>query len=113
MTRIYPPSVVAKFGGTSVADFDAMNRSASIVLADQDVRLVVLSASAGVTNLLVELSEGLETHQQLDKLETLRAIQYKIISRLKQPSVISTEIDNLLNNIQRLAQTAMVSPSDA
>ena len=113
MTRIYPPSVVAKFGGTSVADFDAMNRSASIVLADQDVRLVVLSASAGVTNLLVELSEGLETHQQLDKLETLRAIQYKIISRLKQPSVISTEIDNLLNNIHRLAQTAMVSPSDA
>ena len=113
MTRIYPPSVVAKFGGTSVADFDAMNRSASIVLADQDVRLVVLSASAGVTNLLVELSEGLETHQQLDKIETLRAIQYNIISRLKQPSVISTEIDNLLNNIRRLAQTAMVSPSDA
>lgn len=113
MTRIYPPSVVAKFGGTSVADFDAMNRSASIVLADQDVRLVVLSASAGVTNLLVELSEGLETHQQLDKLETLRAIQYNIISRLKQPSVISTEIDNLLNNIRHLAQTATVSPSDA
>lgn len=78
MTRIYPPSVVAKFGGTSVADFDAMNRSASIVLADQDVRLVVLSASAGVTNLLVELSEGLETHQQLDKLETLRAINTKL-----------------------------------
>ncbi|WP_407182210.1 lysine-sensitive aspartokinase 3 [Citrobacter europaeus] len=113
MTRIYPPSVVAKFGGTSVADFDAMNRSASIVLADHDVRLVVLSASAGVTNLLVELSEGLETHQQLDKLETLRAIQYNIISRLKQPSVISTEIDNLLNNIRHLAQTATVSPSDA
>ncbi len=113
MTRIYPPSVVAKFGGTSVAYFDAMNRSASIVLADQDVRLVVLSASAGVTNLLVELSEGLETHQQLDKLETLRAIQYNIISRLKQPSVISTEIDNLLNNIRHLAQTATVSPSDA
>ncbi|MBJ8376811.1 lysine-sensitive aspartokinase 3 [Citrobacter cronae] len=113
MTRIYPPSVVAKFGGTSVADFDAMNRSASIVLADQDVRLVVLSASAGVTNLLVELSEGLETHQQLDKLETLRAIQYNIISRLKQPSVISTEIDNLLNNIRRLAEAATVSPSDA
>lgn len=113
MTRIYPPFIVAKFGGTSVANFDAMNRSASIVLADQNVRLVVLSASAGVTNLLVELSEGLEIHQQLDKLETLRAIQYNIISRLKQPSVISKEIDNLLNNISRLSQTAAVSPSDA
>ena len=26
--------VVSKFGGTSVADFDAMNRSADIVLSD-------------------------------------------------------------------------------
>ncbi|VTP62422.1 Lysine-sensitive aspartokinase 3 [Leclercia adecarboxylata] len=50
--------VVAKFGGTSVADYDAMNRSADVVLADPDTRLVVLSASAGVTNLLVALAEG-------------------------------------------------------
>lgn len=51
--------VVSKFGGTSVADFDAMNRSADIVLSDANVRLVVLSASAGITNLLVALAEGL------------------------------------------------------
>ncbi|MGL5700418.1 MAG: lysine-sensitive aspartokinase 3, partial [Kluyvera sp.] len=70
MTRIYPQFIVAKFGGTSVADYDAMNRSASIVLADKNIRLVVLSASAGVTNLLVELAEGLESAQRLDKLET-------------------------------------------
>ncbi|THD29667.1 lysine-sensitive aspartokinase 3, partial [Pantoea sp. R102] len=44
--------IVAKFGGTSVADFDAMNRSADVVLSDANTRLVVLSASAGVTNLL-------------------------------------------------------------
>lgn len=113
MTRIYPQFIVAKFGGTSVADFDAMNRSASIVLADPNVRLVVLSASAGVTNLLVELSEGLESHLQFDKLETLRTIQYNIISRLKTPSIISTEIDNLLENIGRLAHIAMTSPSTA
>ena len=113
MTRIYPQFIVAKFGGTSVADFDAMNRSASIVLADPNVRLVVLSASAGVTNLLVELSEGLESHLQFDKLETLRTIEYNIISRLKNPSIISTEIDNLLENIGRLAHIAMTSPSTA
>lgn len=28
--------VVAKFGGTSVADYDAMNRSADVVLADPE-----------------------------------------------------------------------------
>lgn len=113
MTRIYPQLIVAKFGGTSVADFDAMNRSATLVLADPNVRLVVLSASAGVTNLLVELAEGLESHLQKDKLETLRAIQYSIISRLKQPAVISKEIETLLDNLARLAQMAEASPSAA
>lgn len=39
--------VIAKFGGTSVANFDAMNKSADIVLANNHVRVVVLSASAG------------------------------------------------------------------
>ena len=47
--------VVAKFGGTSVADFDAMNRSVDVALLDANTRVVVLSASAGVTNLLVAI----------------------------------------------------------
>ncbi|MGK9175399.1 lysine-sensitive aspartokinase 3 [Yokenella regensburgei] len=113
MTRIYPQIVVAKFGGTSVADFDAMNRSASIVLADSDVRLVVLSASAGVTNILVELAAGLPGGERLDKIETLRTIQYNIISRLKQPEAIGQEIDLLLENISRLAETAEHSATTA
>lgn len=113
MTRVYPQFVVAKFGGTSVADFDSMNRSASIVLADDHVRLVVLSASAGVTNLLVELSEGLESHDRMDKIATLRALQHNILSRLKSPSVIGKEIDQLLENIARLAETAWSTPSAA
>ncbi|MCS2167447.1 lysine-sensitive aspartokinase 3 [Scandinavium manionii] len=113
MTRVYPQFVVAKFGGTSVADFDSMNRSAGIVLADDHVRLVVLSASAGVTNLLVELSEGLESHERMDKIDTLRAIQHNIISRLKSPSVIGKEIDQLLENITRLAEVASITPSSA
>jgi len=113
MTRIYPHIVVAKFGGTSVADFDAMNRSASIVLADKDVRLVVLSASAGVTNILVELAAGLQSRDRLDKIDTLRTIQYNIISRLKQPDAIGQEIDRLLLNISRLAETAEHSATPA
>ncbi|MBB1201198.1 lysine-sensitive aspartokinase 3 [Enterobacteriaceae bacterium 89] len=113
MTRIYPHVVVAKFGGTSVADFDAMNRSARIVIANPDIRVVVLSASAGVTNLLVELAGGLDPLQRSDKLATLQAIQFAIISRLKQPSVISKEIENLLENISQLAQAAAESPSAA
>jgi len=113
MTHTYPHIIVAKFGGTSVADFDAMSRSATLVLADQNVRLVVLSASAGVTNLLVELASGLESPVRLDKIATLRALQYNIISRLKQPDAIGQEIDRLLDNISRLAEDAVNSPSAA
>ena len=48
---------VAKFGGTSVADFQAMLRCAQIIKNDETNRLVVVSASAGVTNYLVRLSQ--------------------------------------------------------
>lgn len=113
MTHTYPHIIVAKFGGTSVADFDAMSRSATLVLADKNVRLVVLSASAGVTNLLVELASGLESPVRLDKIATLHALQYNIISRLKQPDAIGQEIDRLLDNISRLAEDAVDSPSAA
>ena len=34
--------VVAKFGGTSVADFDAMNRSVDVALLDANTRVVVI-----------------------------------------------------------------------
>ena len=105
--------VVAKFGGTSVADFDAMNRSADVVLSDASVRVVVLSASAGVTNLLVALAEGLETPERLAKLDAIRAIQYAVLDRLSHPAVIRDEIERLLDNLATLAEAAASEPSTA
>ncbi|MCU6663524.1 lysine-sensitive aspartokinase 3 [Silvania hatchlandensis] len=105
--------VVAKFGGTSVADFDAMNRSADVVLADPNTRLVVLSASAGVTNLLVALAEGLEASERQVRLEALHKIQFDILDRLRNPSVISEEIERLLENIITLAEAASLATSTA
>jgi len=49
--------IVAKFGGSSMADLTAMNRSAT-VSRDQNANVVVVSAVYGVTNLLIELSEN-------------------------------------------------------
>ena len=105
--------VVAKFGGTSVADFDAMNRSANVVLDDAHVRLVVLSASAGITNLLVALAEGLEATERYVKLDTIRKIQYDILERLQNPTVIREEIDRLLENIATLSEAASLATSTA
>ena len=105
--------VVAKFGGTSVADYDAMNRSADVVLADPNTRLVVLSASAGVTNLLVSLSEGLEATERFVKLDALRKIQFDILEHLQNPNVIREEVERLLENITTLAEAASLATSSA
>ncbi|WP_075182837.1 lysine-sensitive aspartokinase 3 [Pantoea sp. 1.19] len=105
--------IVAKFGGTSVADFAAMNRSADVVLADDNTRLVVLSASAGVTNLLVSLAEGQEQEPRARLLDEIRRIQYAIIDKLSQPAVIREEIDRILDNITVLSEAAALANSTA
>ncbi len=105
------PLIVAKFGGTSVADFDAMNRSADVVLSDASTRLVVLSASAGVTNLLVALAEGQEQAQRAQLLDEIRRIQYAIIDRLAAPDVIRDEIDRVLENISMLSDATALANS--
>ncbi len=50
--------IVAKFGGSSVKDAEALMRSAKIVARDPDVRLVVVSATQGTTNHLEELCKA-------------------------------------------------------
>lgn len=113
MTHAASSLVVAKFGGTSVADYDAMNRSADVVLSDSGARLVVLSASAGVTNLLVALAEGLESTERFVKLDALRKIQFDILERLQNPNVIREEVERLLENITTLAEAASLAHSTA
>ena len=105
--------VVAKFGGTSVADFDAMNRSIDVALLDANTRIVVLSASAGVTNILVALAGGLEPTERFSQLDALRQIQFNILERLRYPNVIREEIERLLENITTLAEAAALASSTA
>lgn len=102
--------IVAKFGGTSVADYEAMNRSADIVLSRPDVKVVVLSASAGVTNLLVSLAEGQPDDERQHLLKNLGQIQYAIANRLRSAAVIHTEIERIIENVALLAAKATHSP---
>ncbi|MDR0217421.1 MAG: lysine-sensitive aspartokinase 3 [Enterobacteriaceae bacterium] len=116
MSSVFSPFshyAVAKFGGTSVADFDAMNNCADIVLANTDVRIVVLSASAGVTNLLVALASGCDSGKREKYLKQIRHIQYAIIERLDEIPVIKEEIDRLLDNIDTLSEAASLATSSA
>ncbi|OWF76722.1 lysine-sensitive aspartokinase 3 [Yersinia rohdei] len=105
--------VVAKFGGTSVADFDAMSRSADVVLSNPDVRLVILSASAGVTNLLVALAEGRTLAIRTQHVDEIRRIQYSILTKLADSAIIREEIDRMLENIAMLSEAASLATSPA
>lgn len=53
--------IVAKFGGTSMQDEVAMRRSAQVAI-DQKASIIVVSACAGVTNQLLELSKECKSH---------------------------------------------------
>ncbi|WP_304163750.1 lysine-sensitive aspartokinase 3 [Lonsdalea britannica] len=105
--------IIAKFGGTSVANFDAMNHSADVVLSNPQVRIVVLSASAGVTNLLVALAEGVPLEERELHLNKIRQIQYAIVDQLTHPDVIREEINRMLDNIARLSEAAALATSTA
>ncbi|WP_373778603.1 lysine-sensitive aspartokinase 3 [Glaesserella sp.] len=104
---------VAKFGGTSVANFDAMTACANIVTADPNTRVVVLSASAGVTNYLVELANGCDLARRTEILDAVRTIQYNIIEKLQQPQAVSADVDALLEHVAALAESASLATSTA
>lgn len=102
---------VAKFGGTSVADFEAMSACADIVMADANTRVVVLSASAGVTNYLVELASGCEIERREAILAAVQTIQDRIMDKLQQPENVREDIEHLLNHIKVLAESASLATS--
>ena len=102
---------VAKFGGTSVANYPAMQSCANIVIADPNTRVVVLSASAGVTNLLVALANGCEEAERNKLLNEVRQIQENILAELKDDSRVRPKIEALLANITSLAEAANLATS--
>ncbi|MGL1958348.1 MAG: lysine-sensitive aspartokinase 3 [Colwellia sp.] len=97
---------VAKFGGTSVADYQAMLRCAHIIKNDTSNRLIIVSASAGVTNYLVRLSQTNVSVKEQDKIIALiRQIQVNITQHLSNDIELklNSEIDILLNELTSFA----------
>ncbi|SET04148.1 lysine-sensitive aspartokinase 3 [Thorsellia anophelis] len=107
------PIRIAKFGGTSVADFDAMSLCAHLILSDSKTKLVVLSASAGVTNHLVKLAKGTEGSDREETLKTISDIQAKILSKLPESHRPIAQIDAYLARIEVLAQACFEASCDA
>jgi len=96
---------VAKFGGTSVADFHAMSRCADIILNDTSIRLVVVSASSGVTNLLVDITKQTEVAARFDAYAGIEKITLAVLEKLQQPHAVAAEIETLLADLRGLIET--------
>lgn len=105
--------VVAKFGGTSVANFDAMSRCAEIICADNQVRIVAVSASAGVTNHLVALCKAdLSAAERDEHITGVVAIQEAILAELSLDADLAHGFNETLKAFQKLASDGAKSVAD-
>ncbi|YCO03974.1 lysine-sensitive aspartokinase 3 [Vibrio sp. VNB-15] len=103
---------VAKFGGTSVANFEAMSRCATIIENNPNTRLVVSSACSGVTNLLVELANGVQDQEhRAEVLQKLADIHESILSRLEDATKAAAEVYEILDTVTSLAEAASIQAS--
>lgn len=94
---------VMKFGGSSLADFTAMTRCAAIVANTPDNKVVVVSAIANTTRLLVTLARA-DVSQAEKELcfQELNIKHQEILDNLADPGV-SAELETLLAQVKKLA----------
>jgi aspartate kinase len=96
---------VAKFGGTSLATYSTMGNCARIIANNTNTKIVVVSASAGVTNHLVALANTALTSQQIEAIvEKIKVIELAIVAKLKKPEQVSGKLNVLLIELTDLAK---------
>jgi aspartate kinase len=96
---------IAKFGGTSVANYKAIRNCAKIITLNENTRVVVVSAAAGVTNHLVLLANTALTSAQIaDVIEQIRKIELAILNELKKPSEVEDKLFALLDELEEYAR---------
>lgn len=105
---------IAKFGGTSVADYAAMCNCVRVVTSNPNTQLCVVSACAGVTNLLVELAGGGAAAPRCDAiLERIWEIHMEIIGHLGSREELTEQLAAVLADLRNLAAQARMERSDA
>ncbi|MCW8090485.1 lysine-sensitive aspartokinase 3 [Alteromonas sp. ASW11-130] len=95
---------IAKFGGTSVANYEVMQNCARIVISNTSTRIVVVSAAAGVTNHLVQLAHTPLTQQQIEEIcAAVTKIELAILDKLPNALSVQPKLDDLLSELRSLA----------
>jgi len=95
-------SIVAKFGGSSMADATAMRRSAKVASEQAGLQLIIVSATYGTTNQLIELAKKAE----YEKWPKARNLYKKIEERHLQIAKELLADDETLEKIKQLLNEA-------
>jgi aspartate kinase len=98
---------VAKFGGTSMAEETAIRRSAKVVASKKNVQLVVVSATSGTTNQLLELvaaTQNEDWSQCQSFIENIRIKHLKIAKAMECREDSSEAIEKLLKELETIAR---------
>ena len=93
--------VVSKFGGTSMGDADCMKRSAEVAYA-QKAKIVVVSATSGTTNDLIELAKTAEKSSWENASLILTKIKVKHLKIARDLDMSAEKIDSIHVLIEEL-----------
>jgi aspartate kinase len=93
--------IVSKFGGTSVANFVAMKRSAEIAKM-RGSKIVLVSATSGTTNQLVELANIGSSLDLTGKLKLIEEIRLKHLAIAKDIGAGESIVEKVLEFISSL-----------
>jgi len=88
-----------------MADLHAMKRCASIIGKDSDKKIIVVSATAGTTNLLTGISNAEKPEARESFLTQIRDKHTSILNQLKDSASIESEINRLFDELDTLAST--------
>ncbi|AEE88151.1 Aspartokinase [Francisella cf. novicida Fx1] len=97
--------IVAKFGGTSVANQQAIRQCANIVNSDNRIKLVVVSAQSGITNLLIQLANNKDNSKIQEILGQIESIVNPILQSIDSESV-TTSVSNMIAELRMFANMA-------
>lgn len=96
---------VMKFGGTSVKDATAIRRTVEIIKNRNCKAVVVVSAFAGITNRLVEITELISFHKHSeaqDLAEDIRNIHLEVADDLGVTLQTSEFINKVIDELKRI-----------
>lgn len=102
--------IVAKFGGSSVKDAEAMLRVSNVVDANPDIRIVVISATQNTTNQLEFIARAAEKGDS----ETLKSLILELTNRhttianeLFSSEAVHTELKDLYDEVELIGETIL------